>query len=641
MTGSFTYTDFFPYQSMREGQDSMMAAIEDAVRSKRNICCEAPNGFGKTCVTLSGVLPWLRENNARALYCARTHRQLDRVIEELDAMGEGRSLSGVSLRGRQHMCLNPFVLENADYVAPISEVCSHLKSSGKCAYYENTRNVDGKDLLEDLPKRVMSAPEIIKYAKTRKMCPYELAKKLVKVVDIVALSYLYVFDPFILSTFSADLGTDMSNVVLIQDEAHNVPTTALDSASDSLTISAIRQAMREATNYNDDDAKAFCKSLAKVILDLSTSLGHEGELIVDGKGVYNAALRGSGLEGISDSLMHMKKLGASIRNGLLKAGKFPRSFIFKVAEFMQRWLDISERTDYAFILRVSQTPGGTKRVSLDLTALDPTAVTQGILSLVRSSVAVSGTMSPLDAYSEMLGLGEDSVKVAFHSPFAAKNRVAIIVDGLDTSYQSRGEATYSRMVDHCVEVAGATPGNTGIFTTSYYIARKLLDAGLEERLDRDLYIEKQGARGPENDKMIEEFKNRGDEGGAVLLGVQGGRNSEGGDFPGAFMEGVIVVGVPYAKPTPSMDTLIAYFDKKFNGKGRDYAYVLPAMTRAIQAAGRPVRRLEDKGAIVFLDQRFATPYLRRFMPSWLDEVIKQVPDDPAQVAEEVRRLFGG
>ena len=105
------------------------------------------------------------------------------------------------------------------------------------------------------------------------------------------------------------------------------------------------------------------------------------------------------------------------------------------------------------------------------------------------------------------------------------------------------------------------------------------------------------------------------------------------------MESVVVVGVPYARPTPRVEALIGYFDKRFNGKGRDYAYVLPAVTRSIQSAGRPVRRLDDRGVIVLLDQRFATPYLRRFIPSWLDEVIEVVPDDPDDVASRVSSFF--
>ena len=94
-----------------------------------------------------------------------------------------------------------------------------------------------------------------------------------------------------------------------------------------------------------------------------------------------------------------------------------------------------------------------------------------------------------------------------------------------------------------------------------------------------------------------------------------------------------------ARPTPRTDALIKYYDKRFNNRGRDYAYVLPAMTRAIQAAGRPVRRLDDRGVIVLLDQRFGTPYLKRFIPSWLVEVTETVPDSPDNVSKKVQEFF--
>ncbi|MHA1479838.1 MAG: hypothetical protein ACTSQZ_00225 [Candidatus Thorarchaeota archaeon] len=103
MNEQLSYEDFFPYSSRREGQEDMMRVIDKAVRLGQHICCEAPNGFGKTCVTLSGVLPWVLENDAKVLYCARTHRQLDRVVEELSVMEEDSGLSGVSFRGRRHL----------------------------------------------------------------------------------------------------------------------------------------------------------------------------------------------------------------------------------------------------------------------------------------------------------------------------------------------------------------------------------------------------------------------------------------------------------------------------------------------------------------------------------------------------------
>ena len=638
--GSSSYTDFFPYPEARDGQEEMMAKIQESVRLGIHICSEAPNGFGKTCVTLSAILPWIKEKGGKILYCARTHRQLDRVIEELEEISHHKDVSGVSFRGRRHMCLNSFVLENADFVAPISEVCGQLKATGRCTYYENLRRAGSpEDLLEDMPKKVLSAPEIAKIAGSKSLCPYELTKRLAKVVDVVALSYLYVFDPWILEVFIPDLDTPPSGMVLVQDEAHNVPTTALDSASDSLPIATIRQALREATTYNDEPSKDFARALAKTILELSSDMKQIEERVVNPRRIVETTIKIAQLEHQPQILAHMKDLGAKIRRGLLKAGKFPRSSIHRVSEFLIRWLRCAERKDYAFLLVSTRGYGESRRVSLDLVALDPTSVTKNVLTMVHNSVAISGTMSPLDAYAEMLGFGTNAIKATFQSPFARKNRLGLIIDGLDTSFQNRSQSTFERMVAHCVAVADATPSNTGIFTSSYSIGKSLIDAGLEKRLRRKLFIEKPGMKSTENDRMIEEFRRQGKRGGAVLLGVQGGRNSEGGDFPGPTMESVIVVGVPYAKPTPRMEALISYFDFRFSQKGRDYAYVLPAMTRAIQAAGRPVRRLDDRGTIVMLDQRFGTPYLSRFFPSWLADVTQIIPDNPEVTSHQVESFF--
>ena len=637
---SSSYVDFFPYPEARDGQEDMMKRIEESVRKGVHICSEAPNGFGKTCVTLSAILPWIKERNGKVLYCARTHRQLDRVMEELEEISSNKDVSGVSFRGRRHMCLNSFVLENADFVAPISEVCGQLKATGRCSYYENLRHAGNpEELLEDMPKKVLTAPEISKIASSRSICPYELTRRLAKVVDVVALSYLYVFDPWILEVIIPDLETPTSKMVLVRDEAHNVPATALDSASDSLTIGTIRQALREATTYNDEPSKDFTRALAKTVLELSADMKQVEERMVDPRQIVESTIKIAQLQHQPQILSYMRDFGNKIRRGLLKAGKFPRSSIHRVSDFLYRWLRYAERNDYAFLLASSRGYGESRRVSLDLVAMDPTSVTENVLGMVHSSVAVSGTMSPLDAYSEMLGFGPDAIKVAFQSPFARINRLGLIVSGLDTSFQNRNESTFGRMVDHCVAVANATPSNTGIFTSSYSVGKSLLDAGLEKRLRRKLFIEKAGMKGTENDKLIEDFKKQGDRGGAVLLGVQGGRNSEGGDFPGPTMESVVVVGVPYAKPTPRMEAQINYYDSRFDQKGRDYAYVLPAMTRAIQAAGRPVRRLDDRGVIVMLDQRFGTPYLNRFIPAWLTEVTQIISDDPEMTSHQVESFF--
>jgi DNA excision repair protein ERCC-2 len=111
------------------------------------------------------------------------------------------------------------------------------------------------------------------------------------------------------------------------------------------------------------------------------------------------------------------------------------------------------------------------------------------------------------------------------------------------------------------------------------------------------------------------------------------------DFPGNQMNSVIVVGVPYAEPTPRVKAQISYYETCFPKLGREYGYVLPAMKKASQAAGRPVRRLEDRGAIVFLDYRFATSYCRSFLPSWISNEMKVLPFSDNVLGREIQGFF--
>ncbi|MHA2065208.1 MAG: hypothetical protein ACXABY_12600, partial [Candidatus Thorarchaeota archaeon] len=122
----------------------------------------------------------------------------------------------------------------------------------------------------------------------------------------------------------------MSKMVLVQDEAHNVPATALSSASDSLTIGTIRQAMREATTYNDATSKEFSRGLAKCILDQTLGMSETDEKSINPRAIFDQAFQISGLDSETDVLTYMRDLGVKIRRGLLKAGKFPRSSIHRV-----------------------------------------------------------------------------------------------------------------------------------------------------------------------------------------------------------------------------------------------------------------------------------------------------------------------
>ena len=125
--------------------------------------------------------------------------------------------------------------------------------------------------------------------------------------------------------------------------------------------------------------------------------------------------------------------------------------------------------------------------------------------------------------------------------------------------------------------------------------------------------------------------------GAVLLGVCGGRNSEGEDYPGDYMNSVVIAGIPYHLPTPRVEAKIAYYDKAFNGKGWNLAYLYPAIQRANQASGRPIRKITDKGALIFMDSRFKQKL--NWISPWIRNQIKVIPDRSNLITQELYNFW--
>ena len=183
-----------------------------------------------------------------------------------------------------------------------------------------------------------------------------------------------------------------------------------------------------------------------------------------------------------------------------------------------------------------------------------------------------------------------------------------------------------------------TPANVGIFCASYKILRGLRSNDIEliiKKSKKKLFIEEPGLSASENALMLADFKSMASpsNNGAVLLGVCGGRNSEGEDYPGGFMNAVIIAGFPYHLPTPRVKAKIEYYDKVFNKQGWNFGYLYPAIQRANQASGRPIRKISDKGAIVFLDSRFKQKY--NWISKWVRKEIEIVPDKKDAIIEKL------
>jgi Rad3-related DNA helicase len=52
------------------------------------------------------------------------------------------------------------------------------------------------------------------------------------------------------------------------------------------------------------------------------------------------------------------------------------------------------------------------------------------------------------------------------------------------------------------------------------------------------------------------------------------------------------------------------------GAGYDYTYLYPGIQKVVQAAGRVVRTMADRGVVVLIDDRFDKLEVRELLPRW-------------------------
>jgi DNA excision repair protein ERCC-2 len=631
--------EYFPYRIIRPYQDEFINAIYEAIEKQKHIVIEGCNGLGKTVSALSACLPTVKQKDMQLLYVAKTHRQHDRVIEELKAISK-HQVSGVSLRGRSEMCFHPFIIRHASDARSAMEICELLKKRHQCPYYANieTKAEASIDLQLHIASNAYTATEIQELCRKEKFCPYEITKLVLSQVDVVALSYLYVFDQTVRNVFLKHLERPLAKLVLVVDEAHNLPDTAVDIASDQLTLFSIRRAEQEARQFNHRDITAFSSMLRTIIEKMTPK--NEKETLIKPDLFIEMIERETEVGDLKDFSDHLHRAGNTVRQRLLSEGKFPQSYIHRMGEFFSFWLETAKDEAFAHTLSKYITQRGTSSARLEIVALDPSKITKPIFSAVYSSVIMSGTLEPLESYVKIIDLPADTVQKAVPSPFPKEHILSLVSCGVTTAMEQRTTSMYKKIIARITEVTENTPANTGIFTASYEVLNALLNAGIKEAVSKPLLHEERGMKSKENERLINRFKSYAKRGGAVLLGVQGGRSSEGADYPGDQMNAVVVVGVPYAEPTPKVRAQIDYYEKRFPKLGREYGYVLPALKKAAQAAGRPMRTLEDKGAIIFLDYRYATLYCQKFLPLWIRRSLKTLPDEDKLIMGELNVFFG-
>ncbi len=631
--------NLFPY-TPRKSQMAIMQTIKNTLVSEGDMVFESGTGSGKTICTLTSTLEYALENNKKIIYTTRTNAQQRQVILELRAIRNKNKdieekIFGVGIQGRSNMCLlarnDPEFSNGA--AEELSKFCSNEKKKAKstkkdkdkgCIYYRNSLDKEKVDsTIEWVNQNLPTAEEFIDFCEKKQLCPYEINKLLIRKSSLVVVPYVYVFDLMIRNMLFDCLSCPEEDMILVVDEAHNLPNYIRDSFSAQLSMYMLNSCVMEAEKYGDPsiaDGKLSISDFCKVLIDIVRDLRDTYVYGILENGIRTGPPRNNDAfipshefeteilsrlkitsKTLHDIVGDLMVYGEKIQEYCQKDGKLPRSYLHKLGLFLDFWISL-EMNQYAKLV-VDARNGKNPRI--EAFCLDPSVGT-GIIRDFHSSIHMSGTLEPLEEYRDSMDLGENIELVSYPSPFPKENRRIFFVRDVTTKYDEilRDEKILSKMRNHITSICNTFQKNTMVFFPSFNIMSMFKENGDFNGINRCLYVEDQEMSQTALMDLVSDFKGHGDEDGdgAALFSVMGGRISEGMDFPAEQLEIAVIVGIPYPKPTARQRGLQRYYDMKFR-KGWEYTVEAPTARKLLQSIGRLIRDENDRGVAVILDRR--------------------------------------
>ncbi|MDT2634017.1 helicase C-terminal domain-containing protein [Enterococcus dongliensis] len=590
----------FPFDSYRAGQRELAAAVYKTIHAQQKLFVEAPTGTGKTMSTLFPTFKAMGEELGERIFYLTAKTITRQVAEETvtKLTKKGARIKSVTITAKDKIC---FLTERN--CTP--EHCPFAKG-----YYDRVN--DGLwDMLNNEDQ--YTRPVIEKYAQKHELCPFELSLDVSRFCDLVIGDYNYLFDPTVyLRRFFEE--EDKTNLVLV-DEAHNLVNRSKEMYSASISRETIARIQKDL----DKTFRKLIKAFKKV--------DNEFELILqslDGKAYHHQQMA-------PDSLINsLFKLQEQIKEWLAEYPDHPvQQKMLPIYFEILRFTRMSEYYDDHY-----QTTVEHKRYDLIVKefCIDPSWFLEQTMEKVGSSILFSASFSPLDYYQEVLGGGEESLSYRLPNPFPAKNRLVMVDASIQTTYQKRTQSI-PKIVSSIEALVRSKTGNYLVFFPSFQYLDQV--AAYFHEVYPEITIQIQGTKlsEVEREAFLASFDERPEK---TMIGfcVLGGIFSEGIDLVGDRLIGTIVVGVGLPQINHEQELIKEYYDEKQN-RGFSYAYQLPGMNKVIQAAGRVIRTMSDRGIILLLDQRYTNPHYQNLLPiNWSDRKVVYNSEDINKTAND-------
>ena len=578
----------FPY---RDGQKKLVSDVYRTIYRKKNLFIQAPTGVGKTISTIFPAVKAVGENLADRIFYLTAKTITGTVAKETFQLlqKKGYVAKTIQLTAKEKLCL-------CDEMECNPVKCPYAKGHFdrvNDAVYELLQNSD-----------LFTREEILEQAEKHVVCPFEMSLDVATWVDNIICDYNYVFDPNVYLKRFFQEGVKGDYIFLI-DEAHNLVERSREMYSASIykeDFLTIKRIMKE---YSRKIEK-HCDRCNKILLEYKREC--------NGYQLY---------ENTGNLIFSLMLLAADLDEFLQKPIDFPgRKDVLDFYFSIRNFLNISDLVDEHYEVYTEIQEDG--RFMMKLFCVDPSENLQKCIDKGNATVFFSATLLPIQYYKNLLSTVKDNYAIYAESTFHEEQRLLLFGNDVSTKYTRRNEQEFAKIAEYIVKTIHCKKGNYMVFFPSYKLMNQVYEVFLELDLGRsESVIQEAGMKETDREEFLECFEKEYDT-SFVAFCVMGGIFSEGIDLTNDKLIGAIVVGTGLPQISNEREILKNHYDQACEN-GFDYAFRFPGMNKVLQAAGRVIRTVEDRGIILLLDDRFLqSDYQALYPREWSDRKICNV-----------------
>ncbi|PHH56221.1 ATP-dependent DNA helicase CHL1 [Ceratocystis fimbriata CBS 114723] len=650
------------------------------------------------------------EEPLKIYYASRTHSQLSQFIAELrrpefpsslpislqssnDADKSKEPVKSIPLSSRKNLCINSQV-SCLSSVQAINDRCAELqqsKSGAKCKY------MPGEDLLSQTHQfrdtALATLPDIedlYRLGKSLSVCPYYASRTAVAGAEIITLPY-----PLLLQKSARDtLGIKLEGNVVIIDEAHNIMDAISSVHAASIKLSELNRGRQMLGIY----VKKFGKKLKP---ENRVQVGRVGRVMECLISWLTEAQNGKGEHAIVSATELLSRKGADQIN-MFKLVEYVQES--KLAYKIEGYLSYVEaeqakqegksappapskpvlQTLVSFLLALTnlsfegriffqklEPRAQNGDVQLSYLLLSPTQSFASIASSARAVILAGGTMSPFNDYVSHLFPHLPPSKITTLSCGHVIPPSNLCVWTLGNSRNGSFEFSFQRRSDKdmisqlgmsLLNMCNVVPDGMVVFFPSYGYLEEVVKVWQGNSKDHNsiwgrlqsrkaIFCESKTASSDVTlqayTAAIMETSGVNSSKGAMLLGVVGGKMSEGINFSDQLGRCVVIVGLPFpninspdwkakmeyietsaverltkpekqGEPLTHTSALISHEQAVAMGKKEAREFYENACMRAVnQSIGRAIRHRNDYAAIILVDRRYGTQRIQDKLPRWI------------------------